>query len=210
LESDQINGGRMALKFTACATGPRDQRRTFWATQPDCAVEYDECGEPCGVAGLRLLTQAQCEYPERCDPGLSNGPCDPNIAKTIDNRGWLRGLALNILLTDSKIEGCSDGRRCRGGFWGESFQSRGLYYGSKLRQLPRSCNVNETRALIKAAVIADLGKLVSYGVATKVDADVRYAGSNRYAVTARIGLNQEQYEVGVTGTRGPQAWTWAA
>lgn len=181
--------------FNQCVTGSEDRRRVFWTTQANgCGTEEDECGQDCARPGLRLL----------CGPG--------NAGATIANNDYAIGLALNILLTDGKKPDtrCGYAPGNRGGFWGDSFREDNLGSGSQIRNVSPRKSIFETMALIKAFAVADLKKLVTYGVAVAVDVDLLYVGDNRLNMTITVtGQAGVQSRVGLTGQRIKNSWVWS-
>lgn len=176
-----------------CLTGSRDRRRVFWATQPNaCGSERNECGDDCGRIGLKL----------ECAPG----------GASYSNENYAIGLALNILLTDGRKPDteCGYAPGNRGGFWADSFRRDGQSSGSLLRTIPATYSVRETVQLVKAYATSDLQKLVTYGVALKVEVDAEYKGGNKIDLTAIItGQTGVVSRVGVSGQRIQNAWVWS-
>ena len=197
------------LDFSRCAAGPDDRRRVFWATQPDACGTQEPCpGVSCGVAGHRYVDSKQCNH-----PGI--GGCPPSCpsvvnGRSIDNSNWIRGLALNIVLTDGRLpdSDCGHLPGRRGGHWSESY-ANGARISSKIRQLPTNCAVAESVRQVEDALTDDLGQMVAWGVAREVKASARYAGNNTIEASAEIiGDGGETTVVGLSGTRLVNAWAW--
>lgn len=198
--------------MSRCAPGPASRRRIFWATQPDACGVVEECG-PCGVPGLSLVAPDGCATME-CNPAASS-PC-PGVPgpRSIDNTNYVRGLALNILLTDQRREDTECGHRPgeRGGHWSDAYRRDGQLSGSRLRnEVPCKGSVNEAVNLIRGYAQADLEKLVRAGVAVRVEVEARYAGNNVIDLDAKIfGMAGDLVTVGISGTRLANGWAWTS
>lgn len=194
------------LDLSRCSPAP-DRRRRFWATQPDCASEEDACG-PCGVPGLRPVDVIDdCRT---CMLGCHDS-CShpPPLGVSLDTSEWVRGLALNILMTDARRDDTACGHRpgMRGGHWSESFVRSSI--GSRWREIPATCAIAELVKLIETYVESDLSKLVAYGVATSVEVAVAYAGNNTMKIEATInGQAFGSARVGASLARLPNGWAW--
>lgn len=176
-----------------CFVGLADRRQIFWATQPAACGEVNGCFTECGKPGLQINSVGN--------------------AKTIAKSDYVRGLALNILLTDARREDTLCGYRpgARGGYWADSFRSDRGYSGSRLRQLTSTGSIRESLALIRAFAEADLSKLIAYGVATSVSVTVEYLGRSAVSLVAVItGQSNDVTRVGVTGTRLSNSWVWTS
>lgn len=168
------------------------QRRRFWATQPDVCGTSVDCGAECSVSGLSLIS--------------SGG------GKTIVTSDWVRGLALNILLTDGRSPDKPCGYRpgSQGGHWSESFRTDGEKIGTLVRKLPSAASVRESVALVRATLTAELQRLVTVGIAKSVTVDATYLGGNRMAATINIiAPDGTIVRVGMTGARNSNAWAWS-
>lgn len=159
---------------------PQARRRPFWATQPDaCGDRTNGCGQPCPIPGLAFVDQAG--------------------GRTFDTQNWIRGLILNILNTERRVDDsfCGTTPAAVKGHWSESFidanmglyggATRGYRVGSSLLQLDTSgLRTTEAIALIQASLSRDLQKLVTLGVATGVTVEVIYRGSQRVEATITV------------------------
>lgn len=174
-----------------CGFSLNDTRRKFWSTQPEACGSEQICGDDCSVAGLNFVETAE--------------------GRTIATNDYVRGLALNILMTNGFREDRECGYRpsTRGGHWSDSFRKDGGKSGSSFRYIPISYSINETISLIRAHLIKDMSKLIDYGVATKVDVDVTYKGRQRISAVIDIhGHGDEKTNVGMSGTRLKNSWVW--
>lgn len=175
-----------------CNAGAADRRRIFWTTQPDaCGYRINACGEECA------------------SPGLSRVERDGGV--TIANTDYVRGLALNILLTQGRLPDSECGVRPggRGGHWQDVFRGDGLSCGTLMLNVPAKTSIRESLLLIKSYAEAALNKLVATGVATKVDVAVDYLGGAAAFVRATIyGQGTEVTNVGATVARLQNAWVW--
>lgn len=166
-----------------------DRRRVFWVTQPETCGERPTCDQNCGIPGLKLIPVGQMG--------------------TISTEIYLRGLILNILMTDGKkLENkCGFTPGTRGGHWSSSFV--GVSIGSNVRDIPTDTSVKEAVGLIKAHVFNDMQKLIKYGVASSVEVEAKYKGNNTIDLTIIVfGNDGSSTRVGVSGTRTTNSWAW--
>lgn len=182
----------MPLDTSHCSIEPVGRRRIFWSTQPDCG-EVEACpGQSCAVPGLKRDVAAQ--------------------AATISNAEWVRGLMINILATDARKDDTECGWRPgqRGGHWSEAYIPKGTKrIGSRIRQLPQRCAINEILGLAKAYAVDDLSVLVVWGVASEIEVETRYVGNNSIMLVAKaIARDAQVINVGMTATRTSNAWIW--
>lgn len=198
-----------------CALPMGCERRVFWATQLDACPPEDNCGTPCAVPGLRLI-----DVRDECAAdglGCFDSTC-PNdavdtIGTTIDTANYVEGLALNILLTDARKPdtecGWLPGRR--GGHWSESHIGNGARIGSRVRFHSGRGSIQEQVNEIEALAQDDLAKLITYGVATKVDVTASYLGRGVVGVDAVIygPAGAKVGRVGVKGQRAANGWVWS-
>lgn len=174
-----------------CQFDLSERRRTFWATQPDaCGATYNYCQNiECGSPGLNINRTTE--------------------GNTIDTSNFVRGLVLNILMTNGKKEetecGLTPGNR--GGHWSDSFT--GASSGSSLRNIPKTYSIRETANLIRAHIQYDMQKLVNYGVAERVEVTAEYQGNNNFLVNISIYGNDKKITViPVGGQRQNNMWVW--
>lgn len=171
------------------------RRKTFWVTQPDVCGTDALCDTPCGMPGLALYT------PESAGSEF----------KTFRTNDYVRGLAINILFTDSRKDDTYCGHRpgARGGDWTDSFRSDGGTSGTNLRYLQPQKSVTDNVVMVREYIRNSLQKLVKYGVASSVEVTAKYIGGNVIRVTAEIiGVDGELSRVGVSGNRIANSWTW--
>ena len=89
------------------------------------------------------------------------------------------------------------------------FPSDRLPRRSRNAYLTSHGRVADAIAELKAFVIYDLQKLVTYGVATSVDAEVKYIGNNTVTVAITIyGQRGEITRVGLNASRLRNSWAW--
>lgn len=176
------------------------RRRIFWTTQP-CRTAVDACGNECADYGIEL----------ECPNGGNCVEYAPGRGRTVKTTEWVRGLVLNILLTDGRRADTSCGWRpgTRGGHWSDSFRTQPGASGSSIRYLKSHGRIADAIAELLAFVKHDLHKLVTYGVASSVEVTAEYAGANvaKLAITV-FGLNGEATKVGISGERKANAWVW--
>ena len=172
-----------------CYHGVRGRRRLFWATQPAACGTVDVCGAECGRPGLSVEGGA------------------------VAFSDYVRGLALNILMTDARKEDVTCGHRPgnRGGHWSDAYRGDGMGVGSRVRDIPPQTSMADAVKLVQAYGQADLAKLVSYGVAQSVDVKAANVGGGIVALTADIiGTTGEAARVGVSAARVENQWAWLA
>lgn len=185
-----------------CGTPLAGRRRVFWTTQP-CRTQVSDCGDQCADYGLQL----ECPNAPDC---VSYAP---GRARTIRTTEWVRGLVLNILLTDGRRADTSCGWRpgTRGGHWSDSFRKQSGASGSSIRYLKAHGRVAEAISELLAIVKRDMQKLIDYGVATGVDVIAEYVGGNRAKLSITVyGQDGETTNVGVSGQRSSNSWVISA
>lgn len=166
--------------------------RRFWTTQPDSCGVQDPCGYECGRPGLLLHTSTD--------------------GATFDTSGWVRSLAINMLMTDARKDPvlCGHAPGSINGHWSESYMDeRKAPVGSKIRYIDSKLSIREVTQLVKAEVIATLQKLVFYEIAVSIEAEAEYRGEGMIFVDVRItGILGETARVGMTAKRSNNSWAW--
>lgn len=204
-----------------CVTPPTCERRVFWSTQIDACPPVEVCDQPCAVPGLRLVpVRDECAADGLgCFDSTCPNDAVDEIGTTIDTSNYVVGLALNILLTDARRDdtecGWLPGRR--GGHWSETFIGGSAQTGSSARVGSRvrfhsgRGSIQEQVNEIEAYAQDDLAKLVTYGVASKVDVEAKYVGRGSVAVQATIygSAGEVLGRVGVKGQRAANGWVWS-
>lgn len=202
--------------MSTCNYASADRRRTFWTTQPCLDTEPGRCGTYCSTeAGLILTTG--CAEPSMLDnvcpatePVCVTIP-DCEKPRTIVTTEWVRGLALNMLLTDGRMPDTKCGVRpgSVGGHWSESFMTKGKPVGTQIRRLRATTSVADAKLLVKTYAEATLKKLLDYGVATSVVAEVTYRGANVFGLSIEIyGTGGERATVALSALRSDNSITW--
>ena len=205
--------------MTACSlVSPGSRRRTFWTTQlTACGTHDGECNASCGSPGLSFVpvtcTDDICEC---CTPPDVNPQCldaaQKRLPRTFVTTEWIKSLALNILMTDARLEDkpCGYVPGTQGGHWSESFRTDNLKIGSLVRNLPFAASMRESIALVKARLIVDMTKLVTMGLATSIKVEVTYTGGRQaHADIIIYGQSGDENRVGLSGTRLNNTWAWA-
>lgn len=181
--------------MATCNDTINGRRRIFWTTQPDACGSEIRCHSNCGSSGL-----------------LSYVP-QGQRGRTFANNDFVRGLAINILLTDARKESgpCGHHPSAIGGHWSDSYRADGQRAGTNLRDIPISYRVTDTAKLIQAYATAALQKLIAYGVAQTVSVEVKYLGRNMFDLKADItSTDGAVSRVGVTGNRMENSWVWGS
>jgi len=175
-----------------CSVPAATRRKLFWATQPDACGSNEVCGAECGSPGLSFITSQQ--------------------GKTISNQEWVRGLVINMLMTDGKKQDTECGYRpgSQGGHWSESYIESGpATVGTLLRSVPATGRILDGVNLITALAQSTLDRLVARGVAYKVDVTSRYLGGSKMQLDISVfGRGTENTYVGVSVTRLVNGWVW--
>lgn len=176
-----------------CAETVNSRRKLFWATQPDACGSETVCGFDCGSPGLSLI--------------------DQEGGTTIATDNWIRGLVINMLMTDGKEPDAPCGFRpgSQGGHWSSSYIDEGpTDIGTLMRTVPSSGTVNETVALVGAYAKATVQRLVERGVALSVDVQASYAGLGKVSLAITInGQGGDTAKVGLSGSRSENSWLWS-
>ena len=204
--------------MAACVQTARDKRSHFWTTQPTAGgveMTHDSCGtpHPCGVAGLVVQPlYDDCDQQQLGCYADADGsrPRPKLIGASIATNDFVRGLALNILLTDQQrqpIGACRPTPGKRGGYWADAYRANRLKTGTRLRQLPAAGSIVDLVKLAQQYAQADLQKLVTYGVATTVVVTTSYLGGGAIALKVEI---DGDITVSVTGQKSANEWFWAA
>ena len=173
--------------MATCVTTAIGRRKLFWATQPDAAGEDALCGANCGRPGLTL------------------------DGSSLSTENWIRGLAINMLMTDGREPNteCGYTPGAQGGHWSESYMSVMATVGTLVRTVKPAGRTQELTALVKGYVEATLARLVTRGVASSIEVEVKYQGSGRFLVDAQIiGTSGEVSKVGISGQRLANGWVW--
>jgi len=175
-----------------CSVPVATRRKLFWATQPDACGSNEICGADCGSPGLSFI----------------NSP----DGKTISTADWLRGLVINMLMTDGKLNDSECGYRpgSQGGHWSESYIETGpATVGTLMRSVPATGRINDGVNMIAAMAQSTLQRLIARGVALKVEVTSRYLGNGRMQLNVEIfGRGNESVNVGINAARIINGWVW--
>lgn len=199
-----------------CTVTDHQDRRSFWTTQPSACGSDTRCADSCGSPGLQLTDSSCGRYQCSCCPPLTfRAGCGNDGTKNprgIVTSNWLRGLVINILMTDGRLPDTACGYRpyARGGHWSDSFRTDGQRSGTLVRTLPANVRMNDAAAVAQAQLRADLAKLVVMQVAVDVAVSVRYIGGRRVQADIDVTTaDQQRTRVGVVGTQVSNTWTWS-
>ena len=194
-----------------CSPYAASRRRLFWATQPAACGETSECGIACGVPGL-VHTNGLYACGSECDITHQPGCPRPVLQRSILTGGWVRGLIINMLMTDGKLPDTNCGFKpgTQGGHWSESYIEGGpAVIGTLARAIQPSGTMNESIALIAAYVDATLQRLVQRGVAKSVTVTSRYLGNAKLSIDVIVvGTDDTSSKVGLLGSRLQNSWVW--
>lgn len=176
-----------------CANPPLSRRRSFWTTQPDACGDYYDCGDHCAIPSLKYIE-------------AENG-------RTISTENWIHSILLNILNTRARVPKtkCGNTVVSVGGHWSESYRQDGLYVGTRIwaeLQQPVS-KIQDMVKLLNAQLQADVGKLVTMKIATEVEVETTYKGSNRVVATITVrGPTIGESQINLTSERLANEWVW--
>ena len=208
------------MTIADCLTPPDAGLRHFWTTQPNACGEAsgrDDCGNiiECGKPGLDLipvydpcLDARGCFVDEHC---RSDNP-PKLIGATIATNDFVRSLAINIIATDAErqpVGACAVPIGRRGGYWADAYRTDGLKTGSLLRQLPLTGTMQQLAKLAQQYLQRDLGKLITYGVASAVNVTATYIGGATISLEAEILGDMGPASVSVSGQKLANEWAWS-
>lgn len=196
-----------------CQVPVNSRRRFFWATQPDACGTNEVCGNDCGSPGLGVVQNCN---PQSCDPTQDpNCPPVDNTTKTFATTEWLRGLIINMLMTDGLLPDTECGYRpgSQGGHWSESYIADAFggptIIGTLMRTPVATRTVQEAINLIVAYAKDTMSRLVARGVAISVDVTGSYIGGGRMKLDILVrGRTDGEARVGLVGQRLAQGWVW--
>jgi phage gp46-like protein len=165
-----------------CDQDALTQKRRFWTLQKCSTTKH--CENDCSKIGLRIRDEK------------------------LETTEFIRSTAILILMTDGEAANCEPAPSPRGGHWSQSFVGAGVKYGSQARRLEPQASVRATESLLKATVQSDLGKLITYGVATNVEVESKYKGSNSYALFIKIEGPGGRFEFDLSGQQSSNGFLW--
>lgn len=188
-----------------CTTESVGRRKQFWSTQQCDAVEV--CGRECGIFGIKFST-VLCG--DGCDNTSIDG-CSTPTSKSISTENWVKGLIINILMTDGARPNspCGWPAGNRGGHWSSSYRKDSGSSGTNIRAIlaGRTTSANVLALQVEAQKIAD--KLVSYGVVNSAKATVKYLSGMVYSLAFEyVTKGDEIKNVGFSGTRSGNSFVW--
>lgn len=176
-----------------CNAPTNSRRRLFWATQPDACGTNEVCGANCGSPGLSFTGEA-------------------NQPRSILTSDWLRGLIINMLMTDGRNadQPCGYQPGSQGGHWSESYITDGVgLVGTLMRTVGAKGTTAESISLIRAYAVSTLERLVQRGVASSVEVEAAYVGNGKMSLTAVVyGRGDGAVRVGLSGARLQNGWVW--
>lgn len=193
-----------------CTIPAITRRRTFWATQPDACGSNEVCGADCGIPGLSFTDTSNCAT--GCQPTVDPS-CGPfSQPRSIASTDWMRGLIINMLMTDARNPDRACGYRpgAQGGHWSESYISGGPSgVGTLMRTAGANGSTSESVNLIRAYAVATLEKLIGRGVASAVDVTAKYIGDGKMSLEIVVsGHGDGDVRVGLSGARLQNGWVW--
>ncbi len=177
--------------MATCLTPPQGRRTLFWATQPDAQGTDAVCQNACGVPGFEYTGNA--------------------AARSISTEDWVRGLIINMIMTDGREadNACGWFPGAQGGHWSESYMSGPAVVGTLMRSVSPQKTILQTTALLRAYAVATLERLVTRGVALSVAVEVNYKGDGRFEMDIEVhGLSNNIARVGLSGERLSNGWVW--
>lgn len=205
--------------MAVCQTPAGSRRRLFWSTQPDACGSEEVCGAGCGVPGLSYTSQTNSTCGSGCQccpPATVNLNCPDQYVGTrqtgIATNDWLRGLIINMLMTDGRLPDtqCGYTPGSQGGHWSSSYIASGpTDVGTLMRSVPAFGRVNDQVNMVKSYAQATLERLVERGVAFSVTTEAKYLGNMRMQLDVTVlGRKDGEAKVGITGARLTNGWVW--
>lgn len=177
--------------MVTCIASAQGRRRLFWSTQPEALGREMHCQSECGIPGLSFTGDVN--------------------ARGISNSDWVRGLAINMLMTDGREDpsACGWFPGSQGGHWSESFMTGPTTVGTLIRTVTHRRSVSETTALIRAYALSTMERLITRGVAVKVTVEATYRGNGNFELDIEVfGTSNDIARVGLSGERLANGWVW--
>jgi phage gp46-like protein len=181
-----------------CITENIGRRRLFWTTRQKACGKYTVCGMECDIPGL--------EYEDHEEPDVS----PDQAGRTIKTDEWVNSLVLNILNTRARNDMRCPTPAGTFGHWSESYREDGLYIGSTLWNAAEKSYIRVADAVkaIKAAVQADMGKLIAMGIASMVEVEAYYLGANSVKVEVEVTTQTGRSRINLSGAFVTETWIW--
>lgn len=201
--------------------GVDSRRRIFWSTQPTACGIRQGCKDECGSPGLYLTPPTPCGKCSCCLNSVDGELLDPTQTcitpacsrpRTIATNDWVRGLTINMLMTDARMDPRICGYRPGSlrGHWSESFIQGGAPIGTSMRYVGTLSSITDSIKLVSEHAKYTLQKLVRYGIVLSVEVAVTYKGGNALELVATLnGQGGEIHVIGLTGTRLKNSWAWS-
>ena len=191
------------MQIDPCIEQNVGQRRIFWTTRAEACGDYTMCGVVCSIPGL-VYEDKDDLYPDQGPVPASRG------FRTINNDQWLTGLILNILNTRARNDVRCPTPAAVYGHWSESYRDDGLYIGSTMWNAAEKSYIRTADAVraIERAITADMGKLIALGIASAVDVEATYRGSNSVAVVIVVTTVTGRSTINLSGSFVSETWVW--
>lgn len=126
-------------------------------------------------------------------------------------RGWIKGWAINQLLTDARVT-CEENPLgvASGGWWADSFRRDSFVSGSKLWSLRWETNINHVLVLAKRYAQEALNYLIVWGIASKITVNATLPQKRLVKLDITIeGPGAQAVSVTVAGQALPDySWLW--
>ena len=196
---------RTGQEEAVCLVKDVGHRRIFWTTRPEACGDYVMCGYPCQIPGLEYVDRPDIPHPDQSPPGGAYSGY-----RTISNDEWVRGLILNILNTRARNDVRCPTPAAVFGHWSESYRDDGLYVGSTMWNAAEKSYIRIADAVkaVGSAVRADMSKLVALGIASKVEVEATYKGSNSVAITILVTTVTGRSKINLSGSFVSETWVW--
>lgn len=203
-----------------CSVPASNRRRLFWATQPDACGTSDICGAGCGIPGLSRSSSGGWDCApgcQCCPPATVDPSCPDQIGErqqvTISTDQWLRGLVINMLMTDGRMPDTACGYRpgAQGGHWSSSYIEAGpAEVGTLIRAVPTGGRIQDSVNLATSYARATLQRLIERGVALDISVVGVYLGGMKMRLDIDvIGRRSDSAKVGISGQRVANGWVWS-
>lgn len=204
--------------MATCQIPAGSRRRLFWATQPAACGSSAVCGYECGSPGLSYTKSSLYDCNDGafgCPPATERPECLPDDSigpRSIVTTDWVRGLIINMLMTDGRLPDQPCGYRPggQGGHWTSSYIEEGNpEIGTLMRTVPPAGRVQDNVALVASFAQATLDRLLARGVALAVEVEGVYLGNGKMRLDIVVrGRGGEESRVGIDGARVSNGWVW--
>lgn len=153
----------------------------FWTTRPELDGRGVKC-VPCATQSVDWQRASPDEMHLAEGVGVQVGDYG-----AFSSRDYIRGLAINYLLTDAESMDANCVRQItRRGWWADAWRTDGFRMGSRLWTLQWERTVSETLVKARQYAAEALQPLLEYHVASSIDVKARLAGRDTIVIDVTI------------------------